>query len=70
MLDASARWRVSEHIQLFAAVDNLLDEKYETFGTFSPTADVPIVEAPGASDPRSLSPAAPLSVYAGVSLSF
>ena len=68
MLDASTRYRVCEHIELFATIENLLDEKYETFGSFSPTADVPIAEAPGATNPRSLSPAPPISVYAGVRL--
>jgi outer membrane receptor protein involved in Fe transport len=66
VLDAAARWRMNEQFELFGEIDNLLDAKYETFGAFSPTADVPIAEVPGASNPRSLSPAAPLSVYAGV----
>lgn len=66
VLDAAARWRVSDRVELFGEIDNLLDAKYETFGAFSPTGEVPIREAPGATDPRSLSPAAPLSVYAGV----
>jgi outer membrane receptor protein involved in Fe transport len=66
VLDAATSWRLNDTISLFGRVDNLLDEKYETFGAFSPTSDVPIVEAPGATNPRSLSPAAPISVYAGV----
>ena len=68
VLDASARYRVGQHIELFMTIENLLDAKYETFGSFSPTADVPIVEVPNATNPRSLSPAQPISVYAGVRL--
>ncbi|MBV9993029.1 MAG: TonB-dependent receptor [Alphaproteobacteria bacterium] len=66
VLDAAALYRLSDTLALFGEIDNLLDAKYETFGAFSPTAEVPIVEVPGASNPRSLSPAAPLSVYAGL----
>lgn len=66
VLDFYARCRVSDRLELFARLENLTDEKYETFGGFSPIDKVPIVEVPNASNPRSLSPAAPLSAYAGL----
>jgi len=66
VLDATTRYRIGSHLELFATIENLLDRKYETFGSFSPTSDVPIVEAPNASNPRSLSPAPPISVYGGI----
>jgi outer membrane receptor protein involved in Fe transport len=66
VLNATTRLRIGPHIELFATVANLLDQKYETFGSFSPTASVPIAEAPGATNPRSLSPGAPISAYAGL----
>lgn len=69
VVDLSARYRATEGIELFATIFNLFDARYETFGAFSPTADVPIAEAPNATNPRSLSPAPPLSVYAGARLS-
>jgi outer membrane receptor protein involved in Fe transport len=69
VLDAATQFRLTDHVALFGEIDNLLDQKYETFGAFSPTADVPIVEVTGASNPRSLSPAAPVSLYAGVRVS-
>ncbi len=68
VLDATTRYRIGAQLELFAAIENLLDQKYETFGSFSPTSDVPIVEAPNATNPRSLSPAAPISAYAGIRL--
>ncbi len=58
VLDLASRYRVTDNIELFGEIDNLLDQKYETFGAFSPTADVPIAEVPGATNPRSLSPRA------------
>jgi hypothetical protein len=51
---------------MFVTVENLFDEEYETFGTFSPTDSVPLSEAPGATNPRILSPAPPVSIFAGV----
>jgi outer membrane receptor protein involved in Fe transport len=64
--DLSSRYRVTDSLEVFATVNNLFNAKYETFGTFSPTSRVPIAEAPGASNPRSLAPAPPFSIFAGV----
>ncbi|MFI4934028.1 MAG: TonB-dependent receptor [Caulobacterales bacterium] len=61
----SSSYRLTPRLELFAQVQNLFDERYETYGAFSPTAEVPLVEAPGASDPRSLSPAPPRAIYGG-----
>jgi len=68
VFDAGVRWRPAASVEVFATVENLFDRAYETFGAFSPTADVPIAEAPGAGDPRSLSPAAPRTVLLGLRL--
>ncbi len=64
--DLSSRYRFSDTLEVFSTINNLFDAKYETFGTFSPTGDVPMAEAPGASNPRSLAPAPPFSIFGGV----
>ena len=66
VLNLASRYKLDDHVELWGEIDNLFDTKYETFGAFSPTSGVPISEVPGASNPRSLSPAAPISVYAGI----
>ena len=66
VFEVSSRYRLNGGIEIFATIDNLFAAKYETFGTFSPTDRIPIAEAPGASDPRSLSPAPPLSIFGGI----
>ena len=53
--------------RLFALVQNLFDKKYETFGTFFEPNRVPFL---GLTDPRTLTPAAPLGVFAGLRLKF
>lgn len=57
-------------VSVFAEVSNLLDARYATFGTFTETDAVPLAEAPGASDPRSLSPGAPRRWRIGLRASF
>jgi len=63
-------YQVTPNLQLFALIENAFNAKYYTFGTFSPTSSVPIAQAPGATNPRSYSPAAPIAVTAGIRLTF
>lgn len=53
-------------IRLFAKVSNLFDRRHATFGTFGETSSIELDEAPGATDPRSLTPGAPRRWLAGV----
>ena len=57
-------------VSLFGAVANLFDGRFATFVTFSPTDQISLSEAPGASDPRSLGPAPPRRVTIGLSARF
>jgi iron complex outermembrane recepter protein len=68
VVDLGLRYRVSERLSLFGSVTNLFDTRYATFGAFSPTSDVPLLQAPGATNPRSLSPAPPRWFSAGVTV--
>jgi iron complex outermembrane receptor protein len=63
-----ARYRISDRLSLFGLVSNIFDAKYATFGAFSPTNGVPLVEAPGATNPCSLSPGPPRWLSAGVTI--
>jgi outer membrane receptor protein involved in Fe transport len=70
VLNANTSYQVTPKVQLFALVQNLFNTNYVTYGTFSPTNTIPIAQAPGATNTRSLSPAAPLAVYGGVRIAF
>ena len=60
-------YQITRHLQVFGQVENLLNARYETFGTFSPvTSNTPLIQAPSATDTRSLSPAPPIGVFVGV----
>jgi outer membrane receptor protein involved in Fe transport len=70
VIGLNTTYRVAPHVQLFALIDNALDQKYSTFGTFSPTSSVFIAQVPGASETRSYSPAASIAATAGVRVEF
>jgi len=70
VLNLNTSYRLAPQIELFGLVRNVTDARYYTYGTFSPTSAIPIVQAPGASNPRSYSVAAPVGGFAGVRLRF
>ena len=70
LVEVHAARRLAKGLEAFAAVQNLFDRRYATFGTFSPVEDVPVIELPAISDRRSLSPGAPINLQAGLRLSF
>jgi len=61
-LGASATWR---KLTGFVRLQNVLDQAYETFGTFAPNGRVA-----GAPIERFLTPAAPISAIAGLQYAF
>ncbi len=70
VLNLHTSYQVTKNLQLFALLENAFDATYYTFGTFSPTSSVPIVQAPGVANPRSYSPAAPIAVTVGLRATF
>jgi len=70
VLNFNTKYRLTPNIEIFGIVQNVLNAKYETYGTFSDTSSVPLAQVPGASDTRSLSPAPPIAGYGGVRVTF
>ncbi|MFC3070711.1 TonB-dependent receptor [Phenylobacterium soli] len=62
--------RLGQKVELFGSVENLADRRYATFGTFAQTSSVALSEAPGAANPRSLTPAPPRTYEIGLRVSF
>jgi outer membrane receptor protein involved in Fe transport len=67
-----ASYQVNKTFQVYARADNILDNRYATYGTFFDTGAVPNFANGGApfTDPRSLSPARPRAFYAGLKATF
>ena len=72
VVNADASYQLTKNIQIYARVENILDNRYYTYGTFFDTTQIPNFGAGGAAftDPRSLSPAQPRSFYAGMKATF
>jgi len=70
VLNLHTSYQVTRNVKLFVEIDNAFDAQYYTYGTFGPTAAVPIAQAPGASNTREYSVAAPIGAFAGVRATF
>ncbi|THD54213.1 MAG: hypothetical protein E8A46_08925 [Bradyrhizobium sp.] len=65
-------YQIDKTMQIYARADNILDNRYATYGTFFNTGAVPNFANGGApfTDPRSLSPARPHAFYTGLKVTF
>ncbi len=70
VMNLHSTYDVTKRLQLFFSAQNLLDRRYYTYGTFSPTNAVFLSQAPNAINPRSYSLAAPLGFFGGVRVQF
>jgi iron complex outermembrane recepter protein len=69
-MNLSTTYQLTDNVQLFAWARNITNTRYYTFAAFSPTRSVFLAQAPGASNPRSYSPVAPIEGFGGVRISF
>ena len=69
-LNLRTSYQITPNFELFARVENVTDEKYYTYGTFSPTNSVYLAQVPYATNPRTYSPAAPIGWFGGARLTF
>ncbi len=70
VVNLRGRYRFNEHVELYAKINNLFDNDYETFGLIGEEPDeldVPVIN--DFDNPRFLGPAAPISVFVGVKAS-
>jgi outer membrane receptor protein involved in Fe transport len=67
-----ASYQINKTFQIYARADNVFDNRYATYGTFFNTGALPNFANGGApfTDPRSLSPARPRALYAGMKVTF
>ena len=71
VLNIHSNYQVIEQVQVFALIENVVNSRYATFGTFSPVgSNTPLIQAPGSTNTRSLSLAPPIGVFGGVRVTF
>ena len=69
LVNLRSSYQATDRVVLFLRVDNLLGREYATFGVLA-EIEIELDEAPGAADPRFVSPGAPRSAFAGVRFTF
>lgn len=70
VLNLRGRYRLNEHLVLFAKINNLLDQEYETFGLIGEEpGEVDVPAFAGFENPRFLGPGAPRAAFIGMKLS-
>jgi len=62
-VNLGAQWQVTPAVTVFVQIENLFDERYDTFGLYGDAQDV---LGPQFDDPRFISPAAPLGAWIGL----
>ncbi len=65
VFNAHTSYQVSKQFQVFGLIQNIFNHHYETYGGLFDTGALPNA-APYLTDPRSLGPAMPFAVYAGL----
>ncbi|EKM98946.1 TonB-dependent receptor [Acidocella sp. MX-AZ02] len=70
LIDLNTRYSVTPHLTLFGSIDNVTDQRYYVYGTYSSVGGVYVAQAPNYSNPRSYSIGAPVAVTAGMKLTF
>jgi outer membrane receptor protein involved in Fe transport len=71
LLNLHSAYRFTKRLQAFVLINNVTNERYDTYGSFGPVSAVPWPAVPGGvTDPRTASPGTPVTAYAGVKVSF
>ena len=68
VFNVHASYQINKTYQLYGRIDNILDNRYSTFGTFFERDDIPNFTNGGAefTDARTVNPARPRAFYAGL----
>jgi len=71
VLNIHSSYQITSQIRVFGLMENVVNSRYETFGTFSPVAsNTPLIQAPGATNTRAVGPAPPFAVFVGAKVMF
>ena len=65
-MSLNGSYKVTDQIELYGRIDNLLDRRYYVYGTYFDTTQL----FQAFTNPQSVTPAQPLSAYAGLRVTF
>jgi iron complex outermembrane receptor protein len=63
-------YQLTDHVELFAIIQNLFNNNYATFGVFGDVTKTPLPGVANPSDPRFVTIAAPVAVFGGIRVKF
>jgi outer membrane receptor protein involved in Fe transport len=70
VLNLHASYQITPNLQLLALLENTFNTTYYAFGRLLAISSVSIVQAPGAINTHSYSPAAPIAGTVGIRITF
>ncbi len=70
VLNLIARYRLTPSVEVFGSLQNLTDQRYYTYGTYTQLGSVAVAEVPNLTNPRSYSIAAPIGGFVGIRVRF
>ena len=70
VLNFNTSYQLTKNVQLFGLVQNVTNQRYFIYGTFSPTSSITFLQAPGTSNPRSYNIGAPIAGFGGIRVTF
>ena len=71
IVNLNTSYRITSNITVFGVLNNAIDQRYDTYGTFGPIEDVSWPNVPGGvTDPRTGVPGMPLAGYGGLRVNF
>jgi iron complex outermembrane recepter protein len=70
LLNLNTSYQVTKNVQLYGLVQNVTNQRYYIYGTFSPTSDIFFPQAPNTTNTRSYNIGAPIAGFAGIRVTF
>jgi iron complex outermembrane recepter protein len=70
VLNLNTSYQVAKNVELFGLIQNVTDQTYYIYGTYSPTSSITFFPAPNASNPRSYNIGAPIAGFGGIRVTF
>jgi outer membrane receptor protein involved in Fe transport len=71
VMNFNTSYKITGNVTIFGIVNNIFDQRYDTYGSFGPVGDVPWPNVPGGvTNPRTASPGMPVAGYGGLKVTF
>ena len=71
LINFDTSYRITDNVTIFGLIDNVTNQRYDTYGGFGPVSEAPFpMVSGGVTDTRTASPGEPIGGYGGVRVAF